>query len=190
MAPRARDLWTQPQIVISRPMSAERREPASAERAGQVSGPERGGVGEGVAVVDVVAAADADGESTFDAAIALEERAVLLSETGEAKGVFTRVAPRRREAPKAAAAEAGGRDEDEDASAAVVIVVVEKFDVVEIESRIVLVLLAAPDRVAFGNERSWLQRCARRPRRIQRWRRAAREAEFFFFWFRLFLRIF
>ena len=115
------------------------------------------------------------GESTFAAAaIALDdkERSDPRSETEDVTGTFFRIEPRRG----AAAQRAAWRDErrDDDASAAVV----EKLvAVVERESRmlllLLLLLLAAPSRVVVGNARSWLQRRARRPRRIQRWRRPA-----------------
>ena len=151
-------------------MSAARREPARAVRAGQVSGPEsvvvgvvEGALGVGVDVVAV------DGESTFAAAaIALEkERAVVLpgSEAGETT-LFRIELPRRGAARGRDERRRGEEeDDDDDASAAV-----ETLLVVERESRIVL-LVAAPSRVFVGNARSWLQRRARRPRRIQRWRR-------------------
>jgi hypothetical protein len=149
-------------------MSEARREPAGAVRAGQASGPET------VEAVGVGEGADVDGVSTFAAAaFALEERRVARNETAEAAGMFVlRTEPRRGARPRAAAAAvAAGRDErtDDDASAAV-----------EKERRIVLLvllllLLAVPNRVvAVGNARSWLQRRARRPRHIQRWRRPAR----------------
>jgi len=185
LAPRARERWTQPHIVTCRPMSAGRRAPARAVRAGQVSS----GVEEVEEVVEEVDDGDGGGDdgdggkSTFDAAIALEVEEKGRADTDDVVGIFLRFAPRRATSLKI---EAAGRDEekaaaaadDDDASAAVKLVVVER----EQESRMFF-LLAAPNR---GDARSWLQRLARRPRRIQRWRelrRVGKEGVSFFVFF-------